>query len=192
MDLAALTWELLKSAGIGFWLTNRQHLDDLITKLARAQYLANKNPNDCLLLYIVRGAIDLPVLRSVPGAHSSAPLQWQALQRKEVVLGLFRIAPKLKGVRAFQPSFDFARARLNLGRSLSRAARCTISWPTTSRSPSSRPWPSRTPTPLSPRRISVPYPPLALAAFACQVVTTSVCRVAELAAAFFLLAGSVQ
>ena len=45
-----------------------------MTKLARSQYLANKNPNECLLTYL-------------------------ALGKKDVVLGLFKLNPKMKAVR---------------------------------------------------------------------------------------------
>ncbi|KAJ7951329.1 Transducin family protein/WD-40 repeat protein [Quillaja saponaria] len=61
------SWQELRSLGIGFWFTNVPQLRTRIEKLARLQYLKNKNPKDCALLYV-------------------------ALNRLQVLAGLFKIS----------------------------------------------------------------------------------------------------
>ncbi|XP_054779519.1 uncharacterized protein LOC129287401 isoform X2 [Prosopis cineraria] len=61
------SWKEMQALGIGFWFANVPQLRARMEKLARAQYLKNKNPKDCALLYI-------------------------ALNRTQVLAGLFKIS----------------------------------------------------------------------------------------------------
>ncbi|CAH2057724.1 unnamed protein product [Thlaspi arvense] len=61
------SWQQMRSLGFGFWYSNVAQLRSRMEKLARQQYLKNKNPKDCALLYI-------------------------ALNRIQVLAGLFKIS----------------------------------------------------------------------------------------------------
>ncbi|XP_014492513.1 uncharacterized protein LOC106754956 isoform X1 [Vigna radiata var. radiata] len=61
------SWQEMRALGLGFWYANIPQLRARMEKLARAQYLKNKNPKDCALLYI-------------------------ALNRIQVLAGLFKIS----------------------------------------------------------------------------------------------------
>ncbi|PNY04245.1 hypothetical protein L195_g000661 [Trifolium pratense] len=61
------SWQEMRALGMGFWYANIPQLRARMEKLARAQYLKNKNPKDCALLYI-------------------------ALNRIQVLAGLFKIS----------------------------------------------------------------------------------------------------
>lgn len=61
------SWQEMRALGMGFWYANIPQLRARMEKLARAQYLKNKNPKDCALLYI-------------------------ALNRVQVLAGLFKIS----------------------------------------------------------------------------------------------------
>ncbi|KAK7292823.1 hypothetical protein RJT34_15677 [Clitoria ternatea] len=61
------SWQEMRALGVGFWYANIPQLRARMEKLARAQYLKNKNPKDCALLYI-------------------------ALNRIQVLAGLFKIS----------------------------------------------------------------------------------------------------
>ncbi|KAK7389790.1 hypothetical protein VNO78_25084 [Psophocarpus tetragonolobus] len=61
------SWKEMRALGMGFWYANIPQLRARMEKLARAQYLKNKNPKDCALLYI-------------------------ALNRIQVLAGLFKIS----------------------------------------------------------------------------------------------------
>ncbi|ESW07263.1 hypothetical protein PHAVU_010G115000 [Phaseolus vulgaris] len=61
------SWQEMHALGLGFWYANIPQLRARMEKLARAQYLKNKNPKDCALLYI-------------------------ALNRIQVLAGLFKIS----------------------------------------------------------------------------------------------------
>ncbi|KAI9090375.1 hypothetical protein K1719_028710 [Acacia pycnantha] len=61
------SWKEMQALGIGFWFANVPQLRSRMEKLARAQYLKNKNPKDCALLYV-------------------------ALNRTQVLVGLFKIS----------------------------------------------------------------------------------------------------
>eukprot|EP00250_Pteridium_aquilinum_P017322 c23571_g1_i1 orf=63-7415(+) len=62
-----LSWPAMRALGVGFWLTDTSQLRTRMEKLARAQYLMEKNPKHCALLYL-------------------------ALQRKNVLMGLFKLS----------------------------------------------------------------------------------------------------
>ncbi|XP_024024158.1 uncharacterized protein LOC21406247 isoform X2 [Morus notabilis] len=61
------SWPEMRNLGVGFWFTNAAQLRTKMEKLARSQYLKNKNPKDCALLYV-------------------------ALNRIQVLAGLFKIS----------------------------------------------------------------------------------------------------
>ncbi|KAJ4797154.1 transducin family protein / WD-40 repeat family protein [Rhynchospora pubera] len=61
------TWSEMKALGIGFWYNDVAQLRAKMEKLARMQYLKNKDPKECALLYI-------------------------ALNRIQVLAGLFKIS----------------------------------------------------------------------------------------------------
>ncbi|XP_020882701.1 uncharacterized protein LOC9318142 isoform X3 [Arabidopsis lyrata subsp. lyrata] len=61
------SWQQMRSLGFGFWYSNVAQLRSRMEKLARQQYLKNKNPKDCALLYI-------------------------ALNRVQVLAGLFKLS----------------------------------------------------------------------------------------------------
>ncbi|KAJ1378686.1 WD40/YVTN repeat-like-containing domain superfamily [Sesbania bispinosa] len=61
------SWQEMRALGMGFWYANIPQLRARMEKLARAQYLKNRNPKDCALLYI-------------------------ALNRIQVLAGLFKIS----------------------------------------------------------------------------------------------------
>ncbi|KAF9594784.1 hypothetical protein IFM89_034767 [Coptis chinensis] len=61
------SWEEMRNLGVGFWFTSATQLRTRMEKLARSQYLKNKDPKECALLYI-------------------------ALNRLQVLAGLFRIS----------------------------------------------------------------------------------------------------
>nr|DAD17949.1 TPA_asm: hypothetical protein HUJ06_019412 [Nelumbo nucifera] len=61
------SWPEMRSLGVGFWFSNAAELRIKMEKLARLQYLKNKDPKDCALLYI-------------------------ALNRLKVLAGLFKIS----------------------------------------------------------------------------------------------------
>ncbi|KAK9279962.1 hypothetical protein L1049_013646 [Liquidambar formosana] len=61
------SWQEMRSMGVGFWFTNTTQLRTRMEKLARSQYLKNKDPKACALLYI-------------------------ALNRLQVLAGLFKIS----------------------------------------------------------------------------------------------------
>lgn len=61
------SWQEMRAMGVGFWFTNTTQLRTKMEKLARSQYLRNKDPKACALLYI-------------------------ALNRLQVLAGLFKIS----------------------------------------------------------------------------------------------------
>ncbi|XP_047315657.1 uncharacterized protein LOC124919462 [Impatiens glandulifera] len=61
------SWEDMRKNGVGYWYTNTTQLRQKMEKLARQQYLKNKDPKACALLYI-------------------------ALNRIQVLTGLFKIS----------------------------------------------------------------------------------------------------
>ncbi|KAK4411525.1 DmX-like protein 1 [Sesamum angolense] len=61
------SWEEMRSMGVGFWYTNVAELRVKMERLARQQYMKNKDPKACMLLYI-------------------------ALNRLQVLAGLFKIS----------------------------------------------------------------------------------------------------
>ncbi|GAB4861575.1 hypothetical protein Ancab_036768 [Ancistrocladus abbreviatus] len=61
------SWNEMRNMGVGFWFTNAAQLRQKMEKLARFQYLKNKDPKACALLYI-------------------------ALNRIQVLAGLFKIS----------------------------------------------------------------------------------------------------
>ncbi|KAL0379376.1 UNVERIFIED_CONTAM: DmX-like protein 1 [Sesamum angustifolium] len=61
------SWEEMRSMGVGFWYTNVAELRVKMERLARQQYMKNKDPKACMLLYI-------------------------ALNRLQVLSGLFKIS----------------------------------------------------------------------------------------------------
>ncbi|KAG2290538.1 hypothetical protein Bca52824_050142 [Brassica carinata] len=61
------SWQQMRSLGFGFWYSDVAQLRPRMEKLARQQYLKNKKPKDCALLYI-------------------------ALNRIQVLAGLFKIS----------------------------------------------------------------------------------------------------
>lgn len=65
------SWQEMRAVGVGFWFTNTTQLRTRMEKLARLQYLKNKDPKDCALLYI-------------------------ALNRLQVLAGLFKISKNEK------------------------------------------------------------------------------------------------
>ncbi|TVU34091.1 hypothetical protein EJB05_15917, partial [Eragrostis curvula] len=71
------TWPEMRKLGIGFWYTNVSLLRTKMEKLARLQYLKNKDPKDCALLYI-------------------------ALNRLKVLVGLFKISRDEKDKRLYE------------------------------------------------------------------------------------------
>ncbi|KAI5078412.1 hypothetical protein GOP47_0006083 [Adiantum capillus-veneris] len=62
-----ISWPAMRALGAGFWLTDISQLRSRMEKLARAQYLLDKSPKRCALLYL-------------------------ALQRKNVLMGLFKLS----------------------------------------------------------------------------------------------------
>lgn len=62
-----LLWPAMRALGVGFWLTDIAQLRTRMEKVARAQYLMEKDPKHCALLYL-------------------------ALQRKNVLMGLFKLS----------------------------------------------------------------------------------------------------
>ncbi|XP_065860150.1 uncharacterized protein [Euphorbia lathyris] len=65
------SWKEMHTLGVGFWFTNVAQLRTRMEKLARTQYLRNRDPKDCALLYI-------------------------ALNRLQVLAGLFKISKNEK------------------------------------------------------------------------------------------------
>ncbi|KAL5540048.1 hypothetical protein UlMin_042821 [Ulmus minor] len=65
------SWPEMRKLGVGFWFTNTAQLRTKMEKLARLQYLKNKDPKACALLYI-------------------------ALNRIQVLAGLFKISKNEK------------------------------------------------------------------------------------------------
>ncbi|MCO5603439.1 hypothetical protein L7F22_057589 [Adiantum nelumboides] len=61
------SWSAMRALGTGFWLTDTSQLRSRMEKIARAQYLLDKSPRRCALLYL-------------------------ALQRKNVLMGLFKLS----------------------------------------------------------------------------------------------------
>ncbi|CAM8911029.1 unnamed protein product [Rhodiola kirilowii] len=61
------SWSDMRAIGFGFWFTDATQLRTKMEKLARLQYLKNKDPKDCALLYV-------------------------ALNRIQVLAGLFKIS----------------------------------------------------------------------------------------------------
>ncbi|XP_057981006.1 uncharacterized protein LOC131166445 isoform X2 [Malania oleifera] len=61
------SWQEMRTLGVGFWFTNAAQLRTRMEKLARSQYLKNKDPKSCALLYV-------------------------ALNRIQVLAGLFKIS----------------------------------------------------------------------------------------------------
>ncbi|KAI3818496.1 hypothetical protein L1987_12305 [Smallanthus sonchifolius] len=61
------SWHEMRNVGIGFWYTNKSQLRVKMERLAKQQYLKNKDPKACALLYI-------------------------ALNRLQVLAGLFKIS----------------------------------------------------------------------------------------------------
>ncbi|TKY64098.1 DmX protein 2 [Spatholobus suberectus] len=53
------SWQEMRALGMGFWYANIPQLRARMEKLARAQYLRNKNPKDCALLYIALNRIQV-------------------------------------------------------------------------------------------------------------------------------------
>ncbi|KAH7280307.1 hypothetical protein KP509_37G060800 [Ceratopteris richardii] len=62
-----ISWPAMRALGVGFWFTDVPQLRLRMEKLARAQYLKEKNPRHCALLYL-------------------------ALQRKNVLMGLLKLS----------------------------------------------------------------------------------------------------
>lgn len=71
------TWPEMRKLGVGLWYTNVSQLRTKMEKLARLQYLKNKDPKDCALLYI-------------------------ALNRTKVLVGLFKISRDEKDKRLYE------------------------------------------------------------------------------------------
>ncbi|KAK1412198.1 hypothetical protein QVD17_33237 [Tagetes erecta] len=61
------SWHAMRNMGIGFWYTNKSQLRVKMERLAKQQYLKNKDPKACTLLYV-------------------------ALNRVQVLAGLFKIS----------------------------------------------------------------------------------------------------
>ncbi|XP_072962625.1 uncharacterized protein [Typha angustifolia] len=72
------TWPEMRNLGIGLWYTNVTQLRTKMEKLARLQYLKNKDPKECALLYL-------------------------ALNRRQVLASLFKISKDEKD----KPLFGF-------------------------------------------------------------------------------------
>ncbi|CAH9071342.1 unnamed protein product [Cuscuta epithymum] len=53
------SWEEMRDIGIGFWFTNVTQLRSKMEKLAKQQYLKNKDPKACTLLYIALNKIQV-------------------------------------------------------------------------------------------------------------------------------------
>ncbi|KAL4360243.1 hypothetical protein S83_027107 [Arachis hypogaea] len=53
------SWQEIRALGMGFWYASVPQLRARMEKLARAQYLKNKNPRDCALLYIALNRIQV-------------------------------------------------------------------------------------------------------------------------------------
>lgn len=68
----ALSWSYVRSLGAGYW-ASLPDLEALLLKVARSQYLKNKSPNACWMLYL-------------------------ALRKKNVLLGLMKTLSKYAGV----------------------------------------------------------------------------------------------
>lgn len=66
-DSPSLSWEQLRAAGAGLWMTDVKEAHEHASTLAKAQFAAKRNPQDCALLEL-------------------------ALGRQRVVSGLFRAA----------------------------------------------------------------------------------------------------
>ena len=49
-----LSWDVCRQLGVGYWLKGAE-LSSVIESVARAQYVVNKNPNDCFLFYLALG-----------------------------------------------------------------------------------------------------------------------------------------
>lgn len=47
------TWESAKALGVGYWVKNPLTLKTLVEKMAKFQFTAKKDPNDCALFYIM-------------------------------------------------------------------------------------------------------------------------------------------
>ena len=47
-----LSWPAMRALGIGFWLTDVGQLRARMEKLARVQYLFEKDPKNCAQLYL--------------------------------------------------------------------------------------------------------------------------------------------
>eukprot|EP00808_Paulinella_micropora_P006197 g37828.t1 len=92
-----LTWSLLRALGVGYWLRDVSLLEKLALRLAKEQYLARKNPNDCALLYLATG-------------------------QKSMLLGLLRTSEKHNMILKFM-SMDFSEAS-NQQKALKNAFGC--------------------------------------------------------------------
>ncbi|KAF6136184.1 hypothetical protein GIB67_001593 [Kingdonia uniflora] len=69
------SWEEMRKFGVGFWFTNVAQLRTKMEKLARVQYLKNKDPKDCALLYISLNRIQvLAALFKVSKNEKDKPL----------------------------------------------------------------------------------------------------------------------
>jgi hypothetical protein len=51
-EMTRLTWTLLKSLGVVFWMRNPNILREICDNLAKEQFRVNQNPTDAALLYI--------------------------------------------------------------------------------------------------------------------------------------------
>ncbi|BDA47164.1 probable DmX-like protein 2 at C-terminar half [Coccomyxa sp. Obi] len=87
-----LSWERMRKAGAGFWLTDAKAVRQQAEALAKAQFAARRDPHDCALMYI-------------------------ALGKKTLLQGLFRSAQHKKQSeflgRAFNNEKDRAAAAKN-------------------------------------------------------------------------------
>lgn len=50
-----LTWEVLRGLGAGFWLADAGQAREVAERLAKAQFAASRNADDCALLYCAMG-----------------------------------------------------------------------------------------------------------------------------------------
>jgi len=76
----AMTWHILRALGIGLWLRSSTDLQKRIERLAKAQFLQRRDPHDCALMYM-------------------------ALNRKSVLLGLFKTVKDKKLVEFLARDF---------------------------------------------------------------------------------------
>ena len=63
---ASLHWNICKQLGLGYWLKDADKWCSILLKIAQHQYSQHRNPNDCMLMYIILGkkALLLSLLKS--------------------------------------------------------------------------------------------------------------------------------